>query len=113
MRHLRGEVEDDVAALDESRHLLLVADVGNVDVQVVQDLADVREVPAVALDHRVAHGDARTVFEQPDGEVRTDETETARDEDVLPGEGPHSPDHDSIGCTIRSKRGSSEEPLSA
>ena len=89
MRHLGREVKDDVAPPDQPTHLLLVADVGNVGFELARDLADVRRVAAVPLDHRVADGDAGSVADEADREARTDETEAARDEDVFPGEGRH------------------------
>jgi len=66
---------------DEARFGL--ADVGDVDADLVGNAVDVEQVAAIAGDHGVGERDVRSVGQQRDREIAADETEAAGDEDVF------------------------------
>ena len=87
MAHLSREVEDERLPAHEVIHAVLVAHVGNVDLEAVFQPGHVEQLAAVLGDERVDDGDARAQRDKPISHGAADEAQAARDEDGLIVEG--------------------------
>ena len=90
MARLAREVEQNVLALQEIPEAVLVADVGDVDPDLIRDLRHVAEVPPVLRDQAVNQRHVRAFANEAAGEVRADEPQAAGDQDSPPLEAAHA-----------------------
>ena len=86
MASLAREVEEKVVSLDQGGHGVLVAHIRNVQFDAIPDVMDIEKVAAIFRNQAVNQHDFCAQADETPGQRRTDESETAGDEDIRPGE---------------------------
>ena len=83
---LAREVEEKVASLDQGGHGVWVADIRHVHFDAIPDAMDIEEVAAIFRNQAVNQNDLCAQVDETPRQRGTDESQTARDEDIRPGE---------------------------
>src|SRR5262249_26687339 len=80
---LSGKIEQVVLILDQVAHAVRIPNIGDVDAHPIFYSGDVEEIAAVFWYQAVEQHNLRAQLDQPAREIRADETQPARDEDIL------------------------------
>ncbi len=83
---LAREVEEKVASLDQRGHGVWVAYIRHVHFDAIPDAMDIEEVAAIFRNQAVNQHDFCAQGYETPGQRGTDESQTASDEDIRPGE---------------------------
>ncbi len=83
---LAREVEEKVASLDQGGHGVWVAYIRRVQFDAIPDVVDIEEVAPIFRNQAVNQHDLCAQVDETPGQRGTDESQTACDEDIRPGE---------------------------
>src|SRR6266404_1540319 len=96
MTGLAGEIEQELAVLDQLRHCSRVAHVRQIDSHAVANVVDVEKIAAIFGNQTINECDLRLETDEASGEGRSDESEPTGDQYVRSSESVGIPRHGGI-----------------
>jgi hypothetical protein len=77
---LAGQVEQKILALHQIIHRILIAHIGDIDLDAILNAGDIAQIAAVDRDQRIDQRGARAQLNQPARQHRADEAKAAGDQ---------------------------------